>query len=70
MDYTKNKKEAIDTLKSVIKWMEKPGKHTDYDPRDFDDILERVKAHYKAYISQNEIQSGLDGVYKQNYLEL
>mgnify|MGYP003115101602 CR=1 FL=1 len=54
MDYTKNKKEAIDTLKSVIKWMEKPGKHTDY----------------KAYISQNEIQSGLDSVYNQNYLEL
>ena len=50
--------------------MEKPGKHTDYDPRDFDAILERVKAHYKAYVSQNDIQSGLDNVYKTNYLEL
>lgn len=70
MDYTKNKEEAIETLKSVIEWMEKPGKHADYDPRDFDIILERVKAHYKAYLTQSEIQSGLDRVYKQNYLEL
>ena len=70
MDYHGNKKEAIETLKTVLKWLEKPGKHNDYDVRDFNAILDRVKIQYDAYLKQGKIQRGVDDVYTQNYLEL